>query len=451
MKVEVERLKESRVVLSVEVDAEGLNKEIDEVVRDFSRNYDIPGFRRGKAPRRIVERRFGRERIIQQAAEKALPRLMEEAISEGNVLPLETPELVDFKRGEGDSLIFKFEFDVFPEVKLGQYKGVEVEEEKIEIDEETVERNLRELQIRHTEVVLSEREEVQEGDTVIGTFELFVEGKAVFDKPRDFGIKVGGGALIKELEGRLIGARVGEELEFSDNISEEFARYYEIPDCAGKEGHFKVYVRELKEERVPELNDDFARDVGEYATLDELKADIRNKLKEAAEEEARDAFKRRVLDKVVQEASCELPASLIKGYLEKELETLKLNLRARGLRYDEYLLHRNLSEEALAAELLPKAKENAKRSIVLGEIAKREGLDVNEEEIEEEIRGRIEAYSADFRDDVKKFYEDPERRNEVRNYLLSEKVIDLLVTSAKKIKEGEGSDESSTNSSRTNE
>ncbi len=450
MKVGVERLKNSRVELSVEVGVDTISTEIDDIIKALSQNYTVPGFRRGKAPRRIIERRFGRENIVRQAIEKAFPEIMENAIVESKLTPLETPSLEDFKI-ENENFSFKLAFDVFPEVELGEYKGIEAVEEEIIVTEEAVMQNLRAIQAQFGEIVSVEREDVRDGDIVIGSFELFVDGESIFEGEKDFGIKVGDGLPITSFEDEFIGAKKGEELEVSSILSKELVKYYNIEEYEEKEGLFKVRIQEIKEERIPELDDDFAKDVGEYETIDELKESIRNKLKEVSEEEAKARFERNIINKVVENSSCELPESLVEKNLLKELGNFKLNLDSQGIKYDDYLTHRNITEEVIKQELLPVAEYNTKQTLVLGKIAEVEELSVTDEEVDEEIQERIKVYSEEYRNNVEKFYESPQSREEVRNHLLSGKVIELLVSNAKKIKDGDILDESSSDSSRTDQ
>lgn len=450
MKVGIERLKDSRVELSVEVGVDTISNEIDDIVKALSQNYSVPGFRRGKAPRRIIERRFGRENIVRQAVEKALPEIMENAILESKVTPLETPSLEDFQI-EDDNFSFKLAFDVFPEVELGEYKGIEAVEEEIIVTEEIVMQNLQALQAQFGELVSVEKEDVQVEDTVIGSFKLFVDGEAVFEGEKDFGLKVGDNLSITGFENKLIGAKKDEELEVSSILSKSLVRYYNIEEYEGKEGLFKVRIKEIKEERIPALDDEFAKDVGEYETIDELKESIRNKLKEASKEETKDRFERNVTYKVVENASCELPRSMVENSLSEQLQNFKSSLTSQGIKYDDYLVQRNITEEVVKQELLPLAEYNTKQTLVLGKIAEVEGLSVTDEEVDEEIQGRIKVYSEEYRNEVEKFYKSPQSIGEVKNHLLADKVIQLLVSNAKKIKDGDILDESGSDSSRTDQ
>jgi trigger factor len=447
MKIGVEKLEDSRVELTVSVETATLKDEVDSVTRNLIQRSNIPGFRRGKAPRSVIERRFGKEAILSEAFETALPRILDEAMKEAEVSPIGTPELSDLQFNEAGSIDFKLTFDVFPEINLGEYKGIEVEAKDVVVTDDMVEEALRELQEDHTELVIAERDEVEKGDTIIGEVQIFIEDEPFYDEPKELGIKVDDEE--DAFAENLLGAKRDTLVDFVMVLPEDFANYNDISEYAGEECRFEVVIKEIKEERVPELDDDFARDVGEFESLDELKEDLRRRIKEVMEVSAESELRTKILDILVERSSFELPKTLVDEYIDKEFETVSYNLQSYGVSMAHYIERQNLTEDHIREELRPKAQLAARRALIVGKVAEVEDLRVSEEELEEEIKKRVAAFPLEYKEHVEELYASSlEMQSKVESELLFEKTLDFLREAAKIVRKGDNSDEPSADSSR---
>lgn len=429
MKTQVEKLENSRVALEIEVDSARVEKALDGAYRRVVKRINIPGFRRGKAPRFIVERRLGRDFLLQEALEDLLPEAYWEAVQQEKLVPVGDPEFNLLEAKEGGPLRFKAEVDVRPEVELGPYKGLRVEKVIRRISDADVQKVLAAYQERHAQLVTTDRDTVEPGDFVVIDFEGYVEGQPFQGGAgRGYTLQVGAGTFLPGFPGfeeQLVGMKLGETREVRGTFSEDFFR----EDLRGKPAVFKVTLHEIKAKQVPAIDDELARQVGEFETLEEWTADIRRRLEEGAQEEARQRLRNELVKKAAEGATLELPASLVERERLELLEEFAEALARQGFTFEEYLRRTGRTVDELKAELTPRAEERVRGYLVLDAIAKKEGIEVTDEEIEAEIR-RMYPGDRDNKELLERFVADAKSRPEVvsriRSRLTLVKAVDFL-------------------------
>lgn len=426
MKATAERLEKNRVALHVEVEAERVDAALERAYRKLASQVNIPGFRKGRAPRKIIEARLGKEALYDEALEELIPAAYREALEATDTDPIDQPRIADVEIEAGRPLRFRAEVDVKPEAELGEYKGLEVEKLVEQVEEKDVEHILDHLREDHAELVEADRDAVQQGDFAVIDFEGFIDGQPFSGgAARGHLLEIGSGRFIEGFEEQLVGAKVGEQTQ----VKVTFPSDYPAEALRGKEAVFHVTVRELKVKRLPEIDDEFAKDVGGAESLAELKEKIRTQLEEAAveraEREVRNELVRRVRDASVVDA----PEVLVEGELAEMLNDFATNLAYRGIDPQAYLERSGKSVEDLKAELRPEAEGRVKARLVLETIAKREGIAVEPGE----LQARIDEIAGERRDAeaVRREFERPERRAALKESLLLEKVVDFLVANAK--------------------
>src|SRR5690606_20773233 len=334
MSAKWEKLEGNKGVLTVEVEVEKVNQGLDEAFKKVSKQVNIPGFRKGKIPRSMFEKRFGVESLYQDALDFILPEAYMAAIEETGIEPIDRPEIDVEQMEKGKELIFKATVEVKPEVKLGDYKGLEVEKMDTEVTDEDVAEELKSMQERQAELVVKEEGEVVEGDTVVIDFEGFVDGEAFEGGQADnYSLEIGSGSFIPGFEEQLIGLKSGEEKDVEVTFPEE----YHAAELAGKPAVFKVKLHEIKTKELPELDDEFAKDVDESAeTLDELKAKIRTRLETSKKEEAETKLRDQLVDMATANAEFEVPEILINNEVDRMMQEFEQRLQMQGMNLELY-------------------------------------------------------------------------------------------------------------------
>jgi trigger factor len=431
MRAALESIEKNQASIHVEVEEERVAEALDKAYRIVVKKAVIPGFRKGRVPRPILEARLGKEVLYQEALDILLEEAYKEAVRETDIKPINTPEIDVVQLEEGKPLIFDMKVEVLPEVKLGDYKGVSAVIPEVKVGDEEVESHLKMLQQRSARLVDAGDKEVDDGDVALIDLEAYVDGNR---EPRLSGqeqlVEVGAAKFIPGFEGHLIGMKAGQEKEFSLNLPSVF----QLKDLEGKEAQFKVKVVAIKSKELPELDDEFARDVSECTTLEELKEDVRAKLEETGHFHAKRIFKERVVAKVVENAEVEVPETLIRRQLEIETNQFVQRLAMQRMNLDDYLRMMNKDADALQKELRDRAEEIVKTRLVLGAIAEAEGIKVTPEELAEEI----EDLAAQYNLDADKLRADLEASNKlpvIEENLLYEKVHDFLADHAEALTE----------------
>ncbi|AEG59279.1 trigger factor [Desulforamulus ruminis] len=426
MKATAERIEKNTVLLQIEVEEEQVNKALDKAYRKVVGQVNIPGFRKGKAPRAMVERYVGVETLFGEAAEILIPETYMQALKETETEPINQPK-IDIVQGEaGKALIFKATVEVKPEVALGEYKGLEVNRPSEEVTEEDIQKELEKLQARHAKLVTVEGE-IQQGDTAIIDFTGYVDEEAFEGgTAENYSLNIGSGTFIPGFEEQLLGVKTGESKEVNVTFPEE----YHAENLAGKPATFKVTVKELKRKELAPLDDEFAKDVSEFDTLEELKSDIRNKLSEAASSKAKSAVENGAVEAAVANATVEVPEIMIERKLEEMLNNLNQRLMQQGINLEQYFKYTNTSIDEMRERMKPDAETNVKNELVLDAIAKIEKVEVSEEEISEEIQ-KIAAYVGQDEKIVRKTLELQNEMGNIIQDIARRKTVAFLAENAK--------------------
>ncbi|TFE30673.1 trigger factor [Cohnella luojiensis] len=385
-----EKIEKNVGVLEVEVDAEQVALALDKAFRKVVQKVNVPGFRKGKVPRGIFEARFGIESLYQDAIDILLPDAYTKAIDEAGIDPIDRPEVDVEQFGKGQPFKFKAKVTVKPEVKLGDYKGLVVPAADAEVSDDEVNAELERLQQRHAELVTLDEGPAQMGDHTSIDFEGFLDG-VPFDggKGENYSLELGSGSFIPGFEEQVAGLNIAEEKD----INVTFPENYQAENLAGKAVVFKVKLNELKRKNLPALDDEFAKDVSEFDTLEEYKADLANKLKERKAKDAEVARETAIVDKATEAAELEVPQVMVDSEITHMLKDFENRLSQQGMNLELYYQFSGQDEAALKAQMQADAEKRVRNNLVLEEIAKAENLEVSDADIEVELENLSKLYN----------------------------------------------------------
>ncbi|AUZ27343.1 trigger factor [Bacillus licheniformis] len=391
MSVKWEKQEGNEGVLTVEVDAETFKTALDDAFKKVVKQVSIPGFRKGKIPRGLFEQRFGVEALYQDALDILLPVEYPKAVEEAGIEPVDRPEIDVEKIEKGESLIFTAKVTVKPEVKLGDYKGLGIEKDDTAVTDEDVQNELKALQERQAELVVKEEGAVEEGNTVVLDFEGFVDGEAFEGgKAENYSLEVGSGSFIPGFEDQLVGLEAGAEKDVEVTFPEE----YHAEDLAGKPAVFKVKIHEIKAKELPELDDEFAKDIDEEVeTLAELTEKTKKRLEEAKENEADAKLREELVLKASENAEIDVPQAMVDTELDRMLKEFEQRLQMQGMNLELYTQFSGQDEAALKEQMKEDAQKRVKSNLTLEAIAKAENLEVSDEEVDAELTKMAEAYN----------------------------------------------------------
>ncbi|MBX6394713.1 MAG: trigger factor, partial [Alicyclobacillaceae bacterium] len=339
------------------------------------------------------EARFGVEALYSDALDLLLPEAYAKAVQEAQIEPVAQPEIDVIQLEKGKPFIFKAKVTVKPEVELGQYKGITVEDKEFPVTDEDVEKELERLRRQHAQIeVVEEGGTVQDGDLVMIDFEGFVDGKPLEGgQAEQYQLEIGSGTFVQGFEEQLIGMTQNEDREIEVTFPED----YHVEGLRGKKASFKVHLHDIKRKRLPELDDEFAKDISEFETLDELKADVKNKLEQRAQQEHRQYIESQVVDKVVEGATIDLPAVMVDHELEHMYHDFKERLQRQGIPIETYFEITGTSEEKIKEQMRPDAEKRVRTSLVLEAIQKKEGIEPSEEEMDAELKKLADSIGSD--------------------------------------------------------
>lgn len=391
MSVKWEKQEGNEGVLTVEVDAETFKTALDDAFKKVVKQVSIPGFRKGKIPRGLFEQRFGVEALYQDALDILLPVEYPKAVEEAGIEPVDRPEIDVEKIEKGESLIFTAKVTVKPEVKLGDYKGLGIEKDDTTVTDEDVQNELKALQERQAELVVKEEGAVEEGNTVVLDFEGFVDGEAFEGgKAENYSLEVGSGSFIPGFEDQLVGLEAGAEKDVEVTFPEE----YHAEDLAGKPAVFKVKIHEIKAKELPELDDEFAKDIDEEVeTLAELTEKTKKRLEEAKENEADAKLREELVLKASENAEIDVPQAMVDTELDRMLKEFEQRSQMQGMNLELYTQFSGQDEAALKEQMKEDAEKRVKSNLTLEAIAKAENLEVSDEEVDAELTKMAEAYN----------------------------------------------------------
>ncbi|KZE43576.1 trigger factor [Rossellomorea marisflavi] len=391
MSAKWEKQEGNQGVLTIEVEAAKVNEGLDAAFKKVVKQVNVPGFRKGKMPRGMFEKRFGVESLYQDALDFILPEAYAKAIEETGIEPIDRPEIDVEQMEKGKDLVFTAKVQVKPEVKLGEYKGLEVEKMDDEVTAEDVEAELTSLQEKQAELVVKEEGNAEEGDTVTMDFEGFVDGEAFEGGQADnYSLELGSGQFIPGFEEQLVGVAAGEEKDVEVSFPEE----YHAAELAGKAATFKVKIHEIKAKELPALDDEFAKDADEEVeTLAELKEKIENRLKESKKTEAETAVREALVEKASENAEVEIPEVMVDAEVDRMMQEFGQRLQMQGMTLELYFQFSGQSEEDLRGQMKEDAGKRVRTNLTLEAIAAAENLEVTDEEAEEEVTKMAEQYN----------------------------------------------------------
>ncbi|WP_310551407.1 trigger factor [Paenibacillus glufosinatiresistens] len=389
MKATWEKIEKNLGVLDVEVDAERVKEALDKAFNKVVKKANVPGFRKGKVPRPIFESRFGVESLYQDAIDILLPEAYREAVDQTDIFPVDRPEVDIEQFGKGQSFKFKAKVTVKPEVKLGEYKGLEVPVRKAEVTEEELGAELKRLQERHAELSVIEDEPAKLGDIAVIDFDGYVDGEAFEGgKAERHSLELGSNSFIPGFEDQVVGMSTGD---FKD-VEVTFPETYHAEELAGKAAVFKVKLHEIKRKVLPELDDEFAKDVSEFDTLEEYKADLKKQLESRKEQELKGERENAVVERAAEGAEVEIPDAMIDSEVENMVRDFDTRLRQQGMNMDMFLSFSGQTREDLESQMKGDAEKRVRNNLVLEVIAKQENITASDEEVEEELSAMAEAY-----------------------------------------------------------
>ncbi|MBP3038257.1 trigger factor [Bacillaceae bacterium Marseille-Q3522] len=432
MSAQVEKIEGNKVVLTVEVNEEQVNKGLDAAFKKVVKQINVPGFRKGKMPRGMFEKRFGAEALYQDAVDILLPEAYANAIEESGIEPVDAPEISIEQIEKGKTLIFKATVIVKPEVKLGEYKGIEVEAFDTAVTDEDVENEIKELQEKNAELVLKEEGKAENGDTVVISFEGFVDGKAFEGgKGENHSLELGSGQFIPGFEEQLIGIGAGEEKEVNVTFPEE----YHAAELAGKPAVFKVTVHEVKTKELPEIDDEFAIDVDEEVeTLAELKEKIKTRLEHDKQHEAEHHVRDTVVQKAIDNAEVDIPTVMIENEVDRMKKEFEQRLQAQGINLEMYYQFSGQDEAALREQMKEEAEQRVRTTLTLEAVAKSENIKATDEDVNAELEEMSKIYNLD----VQTIKKSLGNLDGIKAELEIRKAVDFLVDNSKTVAATEG-------------
>ena len=421
----VEKLEKSRVAVTVEVGAEEFEAAVAKAYAKARNKLSIPGFRPGKAPRKMIEKLYGAGVFYSDAVDIALPEAYTQAVGSSGLDVIGYPEIeiVDDKIDES-GFTFKATVAVYPEVKLGKYKGLSAEKEDVKVSADDIKERLNEMAESNSRLVTVARK-AKKGDIADIDFEGFDNGTAFEGgKGQNYDLELGSGSFVPGFEEQIVGMKAGEEKDIDITFPEDYHK-----DLAGKKVVFHVKVNEVKNKELPKLDDDFAKDVSEYDTLKELKDSIKREITGQREQAAKYAFENALLEKVAEGIECDVPDALIDEQCARFLDEFKQRLQSQGIPYDQYCKMTNMDEKKFMEEGKEPALRQVRLDLAVNAIIREEKLEVTDEEVEKQYADLAEKYSMDI-DELKKYLD----AMSVRTQLLRDKVVELVVSSAKPAK-----------------
>lgn len=433
MSLKVENLEKNMIKMTIEVEAAEFDKALNKVYQQNKAKYSIPGFRKGKAPRKMIESMYGKGVFYEDAANEVIPGAYEKALDEykGKEI-VSRPEVDLVQIGEGENFIFTAEVAVKPDVTLGQYKGVEVEKVEAEVTEAEVDAEIeKERETNSREIDVDDRP-VQDGDEVILDFEGFKDGVAFEGgKGEDYPLTIGSGSFIPGFEEQLIGAEIDKELEVNVTFPED----YQAEDLAGAAAVFKCTVKQIKVKELPDLDDEFASEVSEFDTMEEYREDVKKQLQEKKEADVKRAKENAVVDAVVANAEMEIPAPMLEYQQRQMIEDFAQRIQSQGLSFEQYLQFTNSTMSNMMDQVKPQAEQRIKSSLVLEAVAVAEQIEVTDEEYKEELERMSKEYSMEVDAIETALGEGGEKQ--VKDDLAINKAVQFLVENAVEVEPAE--------------
>ena len=428
MSVKVETLEKNMAKLTVEVSAEEFEKALQAAYNKNKSKISVPGFRKGKVPRQMVEKLYGPGFFYEDAANALIPEAYAKAADESGLEIVSRPVIDIIQIEKGKEFIFEAEVAVKPEVTLGEYKGLEVEKAVVEVSEEEVDAEVEKEREKNARTISVEDRAVVDGDMIMLDFEGFVGGVAFEGgKGENYPLTIGSGAFIPGFEEQLVGAELGKELE----VNVTFPAEYQAPELAGKEAVFKCTVNEIKVKELPEADDDFAQDVSKFDTMAEFKEDLKAKLVANKEAAAKRVKEDAVIEKIIENATMDIPEAMIDLQARQLVDDMAQRIQAQGLSFEQYLQFTGMNLDAAIEQMKPNAVKRIESRLVLEAIVKAENLEVSEDDVKAEIVKMAETYKMDA-EKLAEIMSDEEKA-QIKMDMAIEKAVELVTESAKEV------------------
>ena len=426
MSLQVEKMEKNMAKLTIEVSAEELDKAMQNAYLKARGKISIPGFRKGKAPRKMIEQMYGKGIFLEDAANALIPEHYSKALEECDLEIVSQPEIDVTQAEPGKAFIFTAEVAVKPEVTLGEYKGVEVPKSETEVTDEDIDAEIKKEQEKNSRTVTVEDRGAENGDITTIDFEGFVDGVAFEGgKGTDYPLTLGSGSFIPGFEDQLVGAKAGDHVEVNVTFPEE----YQAAELAGKAAVFQCDVKKVETKELPELDDDFAQDVSEFDTLAEYREDVKKNLTEKKEKEARAAKENAAVDKAIENAEMEIPDAMLNTQVRQMMNDFASRMQSQGLTMEQYFQFAGMTAEKMQEEMKPQALKRIQTRLVLEKIAETENIEVSEDEVNEEISKMAEMYKMEA-DKLKELLGDRELE-QMKKDMAVQKAVTLVADEAK--------------------
>ncbi|MDE6608385.1 MAG: trigger factor [Lachnospiraceae bacterium] len=426
MSLQLERLENNMAKLTIEVPVEELEAAIEKAYQKNKNKISIPGFRKGKVPRKMIEQMYGKEVFYEDAANELIPSAYDKALDECEEEIVSSPKIEVTQIEAGKPFIFTAEVALKPEVKLGKYKGVKIDKIETEVTDEEVNAALDKERDNNSRTITVEDRAVKDGDMTVIDFEGFVDGVAFEGgKGENYPLTIGSGAFIPGFEEQLVGAEIGKETEVNVTFPEE----YHAEDLKGKAAVFKCTVKEIKEKELPELDDEFASEVSEFDTLEEYKEDLKKKLTERKEAEAKSKKEEAVIEAIITDSEMEIPEAMLETQVRQMADEFAGRIRMQGLSLEQYFQFTGLNEQMMFEQIRPQADKRIRSSLVLEAVAEAEKFEVTEEDLENEYARMAEIYQMEV-EKVKERLEDY-HIGQIKKDIAVRKAVDFVVENAK--------------------
>ena len=428
MSLQVEKLEKNMAKLTIEVSAEELEKAIEGAYQKNKNKISVPGFRKGKVPRKMIENMYGKEIFYEDAANALIPDAYEKALEECEEEIVSSPKIEVVTIEAGSPFVFTAEVALKPEVKLGKYKGVKVDKAEVEVTDAEVDAEINKEREANARTLTIDNRPVKDGDETVIDFEGFVDGVAFEGgKGENYPLTIGSGAFIPGFEEKLIGAEIGKEVDVEVTFPED----YHAEDLKGKPAVFKCTVKEIKEKELPALDDEFASEVSEFDTLAEYKEDVKKKLAEKKEKDAKNAKEDAVIDAIIQDSEMEIPEAMIETQQRQMLDDFAQRIQMQGLSMEQYMQFTGLTPQAMLEQIKPQALRRIQSRLVLEAVVAAENIVASEEDYQKEAERMAEVYQMEV-DKIKEMLEEnASAKDQLMKDLAITKAVEFVVENAK--------------------
>ena len=425
MSVQVEKLEKSMAKLTITVEAAKFDAAVDSAYQKNKGKIALPGFRKGKAPRAMIEKMYGTGVFFEDAANELIPEAYETAAKESELEIVAQPEIEVTQMDKGTDFIFTATVAIKPEVTLGDYKGIEVEKKEAEVSEEEITAEIDKAREANSRLITIEDRATEDGDTVIIDFDGYVDGKQFEGGyAEDYTLVLGSHSFIDNFEDQLVGKNLGEDVEVNVTFPEE----YHVDELKGKPALFKAKIKEIQKKELPELDDDFAQDVSDFDTLDEYKADVEKKILENKENQIKREQEDQIIEKIIENAQMEIPQQMIAAQTRQMTQEFAQRLSSQGLSIDQYMQFTGLTPQKMIEELKPQALKRIQSRLVLEAVVAAENIETTEEELDKEIENMASMYQMEV-DKLKEVIGEEEKK-QIGLDLAVQKAVEIVTEAA---------------------